>query len=65
MAGDKVTITVTNSKGKIPQRGFSLMADRPVYMRIDGGTRITLPATEQEWAYVDLAQRDVYKRQDL
>ena len=57
MAGDKVTITVTNSKGKIPQRGFSLMADRPVYMRIDGGTRITLPATEQEWAYVDLAQR--------
>ena len=45
------------------------MADRPVYMRIDGGTRITLPATEQEWAYVDLAQRgnirevDVYKRQ--
>ncbi|WP_027451583.1 DUF4465 domain-containing protein [Porphyromonas uenonis] len=57
MAGDKVTITVTNSKGKIPQRGFSLMADRSVYMRIDGGTRITLPATEQEWAYVDLAQR--------
>lgn len=57
MAGDKVTITVTNSKVKIPQRGFSLMADRPVYMRIDGGTRITLPATEQEWAYVDLAQR--------
>lgn len=57
MAGDKVTITVTNSKGKIPQRGFSLMADRTVYMRIDGGTRITLPATEQEWAYVDLAQR--------
>lgn len=57
MAGGKVTITVTNSKGKIPQRGFSLMADRPVYMRIDGGTRITLPATEQEWAYVDLAQR--------
>ncbi len=57
MAGDKVTITVTNSKGKIPQRGFSLMADRPVYLRIDGGTRITLPATEQEWAYVDLAQR--------
>lgn len=57
MAGDKVTITVTNSKGKIPQRGFSLMADRPVYMRINGGTRITLPATEQEWAYVDLAQR--------
>ena len=57
MAGDKVTITVTNSNGKIPQRGFSLMADRPVYMRIDGGTRITLPATEQEWAYVDLAQR--------
>ena len=57
MAGDKVTITVTNSKSKIPQRGFSLMADRPVYMRIDGGTRITLPATEQEWAYVDLAQR--------
>lgn len=57
MAGEKVTITVTNSKGKIPQRGFSLMADRPVYMRIDGGTRITLPATEQEWAYVDLAQR--------
>lgn len=33
------------------------MADRPVYMRIDGGTRITLSATEQEWAYVDLAQR--------
>lgn len=57
MAGEKVTITVTNSKSKIPQRGFSLMADRPVYMRIDGGTRITLPATEQEWAYVDLAQR--------
>ncbi|WP_462135962.1 DUF4465 domain-containing protein [Porphyromonas uenonis] len=57
IAGDKVTITVTNSKSKIPQRGFSLMADRPVYMRIDGGTRITLPATEQEWAYVDLAQR--------
>ena len=57
MAGDKVTITVTNSKVKIPQRGFSLMADRTVYMRIDGGTRITLPATEQEWAYVDLAQR--------
>lgn len=57
MAGEKVTITVTNSKNKIPQRGFSLMADRPVYMRIDGGTRITLPATEQEWAYVDLAQR--------
>lgn len=57
IAGDKVTITVTNSKGKIPQRGFSLMADRPVYMRINGGTRITLPATEQEWAYVDLAQR--------
>ena len=57
MAGDKVTITVTNSKGKIPQRGFSLMADRPVYMRINGGTRITLPATEQEWAYVDLAQK--------
>ena len=57
MAGDKVTITVTNSKSKIPQRGFSLMADRTVYMRIDGGTRITLPATEQEWAYVDLAQR--------
>ena len=57
MTGGKVTITVTNSKGKIPQRGFSLMADRPVYMRIDGGTRITLPATEQEWAYVDLAQR--------
>lgn len=57
MAGDKVTITATNSNGKIPQRGFSLMADRTVYMRIDGGTRITLPATEQEWAYVDLAQR--------
>lgn len=57
MAGEKVTITVTNSKNKIPQRGFSLMADRPIYMRIDGGTRITLPATEQEWAYVDLAQR--------
>lgn len=55
--GDKVTITVTNSKGKIPQRGFSLMADRTVYMRIDGGTQISIPATDQDWAYVDLAKR--------
>ena len=48
------TVTVTNAKGKIPQKGFSLMADRAVQMQVDGATAVTLPATHGEWIYVPL-----------